>query len=387
MIAYPHKDFFMGFFMPTRKEPSINLPTSDRSSTGHKGERVEAGEATLGPIGIKFSGNAREYFGIWIVNLILTIVTLGVYSAWAKVRREIYFKNNTRIFDSSLGYHATGGQIFKGRLIAFVVLVVVNIISSIQPIFGIVMVPLFIALLPWILNSSLRFSARMTSFRNIRLNWHGTYWRTMWFLVIAPLVGLLTLGLLTPLISKHYYSYFARSHSYGTTRFSANPKVSQFYLAFLLGGIIPTIVVGCAVINILTILAELSGSSMIGSSQTIWAAIPMLIYVFIFSMAFIYAVMCRNIMMKSLTLENILTFDSQINPLKFVWISLSNLFLALLSLGLLLPWAKVRMYKYLSAVTFVTAIGNIDTFTDELNSNRSALGEAAADFEGVEVSI
>ena len=91
--------------------------------------------------------------------------------------------------------------------------------------------------------------------------------------------------------------------------------------------------------------------------------------------------------MKSLTLENILTFDSQINPLKFVWISLSNLFLTLLSLGLLLPWAKVRMYKYLSAVTFVTAIANIDTFIDELNSNRSALGEAAADFEGVEVSI
>ena len=79
--------------------------------------------------------------------------------------------------------------------------------------------------------------------------------------------------------------------------------------------------------------------------------------------------------------------NSQINPLKFIWISLSNLFLIVLSLGLLLPWAKVRMYKYLSAMTFVTAVENIDKFIDELNSNRSSIGEAVADLEGVEVTI
>ena len=39
----------------------------------------------------RFTGTAREYFGIWIVNILLTIVTLGIYSAWAKVRRMRYF--------------------------------------------------------------------------------------------------------------------------------------------------------------------------------------------------------------------------------------------------------------------------------------------------------
>ncbi len=373
--------------MPARKEPSITVTKSDESQMGDIEKKVETSEAILGPVNVKFSGTGGEYFGIWIVNLILTIITLGIYSAWAKVRRETYFKNNTRVFDAAFGYHATGGQIFRGRLIAFIVLVIVNIILSVQPLFGLVVGPIFTVLLPWILNSSLKFSARMTSFRNIRFNWHGTYWKTMWFLVIAPLVGLLTLGLLTPLISKYYYSYFASSHSYGTTRFSAKTKISQFYFAFLLGGIIPTIVFGCLAFTILTISAELSGTGIFGHSQAIWAFIPLLFYVFIFSMAFIYAVLCRNLMMKSLILGNILTFDSQINPLKFVWISLSNLFLTLISFGLLLPWAKVRMYKYLSAKTFVTAISDIDTFIDELNSNRSSLGEAVADLEGVEVAI
>ncbi len=33
--------------------------------------------------GFRFTGNGGEYFRIWIVNLMLTIVTLGIYSAWA----------------------------------------------------------------------------------------------------------------------------------------------------------------------------------------------------------------------------------------------------------------------------------------------------------------
>ena len=36
---------------------------------------------------VRFVGTGSEYFRIWIVNLLLTIVTLGIYSAWAKVRR------------------------------------------------------------------------------------------------------------------------------------------------------------------------------------------------------------------------------------------------------------------------------------------------------------
>ncbi|MEM9624119.1 MAG: DUF898 family protein, partial [Pseudomonadota bacterium] len=35
---------------------------------------------------LSFTGDGTEYFRIWIVNLTLTLLTLGIYSAWAKVR-------------------------------------------------------------------------------------------------------------------------------------------------------------------------------------------------------------------------------------------------------------------------------------------------------------
>lgn len=49
------------------------------------------------PEQLQFTGKGSEYFGIWIVNLLLTILTLGIYSAWAKVRRLQYFYRNTQL--------------------------------------------------------------------------------------------------------------------------------------------------------------------------------------------------------------------------------------------------------------------------------------------------
>ena len=65
----------------------------------------------------EFRGNGGEYFRIWIVNLLLTIVTLGIYSAWAKVRRLRYFYGNTFVDGHSFEYHGQPLAILKGRLI------------------------------------------------------------------------------------------------------------------------------------------------------------------------------------------------------------------------------------------------------------------------------
>ena len=50
---------------------------------------------------INFDGKAMEYFGIWIANIVLNVVTLGIFSAWAKVRKLRYFYNNTKILGTT----------------------------------------------------------------------------------------------------------------------------------------------------------------------------------------------------------------------------------------------------------------------------------------------
>jgi uncharacterized membrane protein YjgN (DUF898 family) len=78
------------------------------------------------PEQMHFTGRGAEYFGIWIVNLLLTIVTLGIYSAWAKVRRLQYFYRHTEVAGSGFDFHGSPMKILVGRLIALVMLIAYN---------------------------------------------------------------------------------------------------------------------------------------------------------------------------------------------------------------------------------------------------------------------
>src|SRR6478735_4428933 len=114
-----HKGWTEGPIMVVAEATSFQAaPTRDVSIDFHR---------------FSFMGSGKEYFGIWIVNVLLTIITLGIYSAWAKVRRNRYFYGNTVILDRAFEYHATGKQIFIGRLIVVGFFIVMNILAVIVP--------------------------------------------------------------------------------------------------------------------------------------------------------------------------------------------------------------------------------------------------------------
>src|SRR5271154_2471591 len=75
---------------------------------------------------VRFTGSGAEYFGIWIVNLLLTILTIGIYSAWAKVRRLQYFYRHTELAGSSFDFHGNPIKILIGRAVALLMLIAYN---------------------------------------------------------------------------------------------------------------------------------------------------------------------------------------------------------------------------------------------------------------------
>jgi len=362
------------------EEIPLDEPASSFVSKRHPQDRTyEAVEKENLYSKINFHGTSREYFGIWIVNLLLSIVTLGIYSAWAKVRRLTYFNNKTEIQGYSFGYHATGSQILKGRVVAFVALIAINIISQIAPVAGGILAISLLFALPWFLNSSLKFGARMTSYRNIRLDWHGTYWKTFLFFLIGPLIGIVSFGLLYPLFSKKYYQYYATHHSYGTTRFESEPKTSSFYFAFLIAFSFPLLLIYTSV------AASLFYSLDFPSEPLVQFVPLMLLWFFVGN--HIYGTLCRNALLKSLKLQDVAAFGTTLQPLKYLWISLSNAVVIILSLGLMVPWAKIRAYKYLANSSEFIILKSMDNFVDDLQTKRNAFGEEFAEFEGIEAGI
>ena len=135
---------------------------------------------------VRFVGTGSEYFRIWIVNLLLTIVTFGIYSAWAKVRRLKYMYRNTQIAESSFDYHGSPIAILKGRLIALVLLIAYNFSFEFSLIAGVITLTLLAAIFPWLIRQSLRFRARYSSYRGIHFQFIGGL--TEIYLIAAPLI-------------------------------------------------------------------------------------------------------------------------------------------------------------------------------------------------------
>ena len=160
---------------------------------------------------LTFSGTGLQLFGIQILNMFLTMLTLGLWTPWARVRKRRFFYSNTRILDEGLDYLATGFDIFKGWMIVTLIFAI-YVIPILLPVpfleYLLVLVLLFVY--PWALNRSFRFNARNIVWRDVRFDFNGSYLGSLWYFFILPLIGLLSVGLLMPLASKAMRDYVAR---------------------------------------------------------------------------------------------------------------------------------------------------------------------------------
>ncbi len=190
---------------------------------------------------IVFQGKISEYFGIWIVNLLLSIVTLGIYSAWAKVRRKKYFYNNTLIDNVGFDYHANPKAILKGRIIAVALFALYAYGKASSPILAGAVLLLFIIALPWLVVRGSIFNARNTSHRGLRFDFVGTLRQAARVYFKLPLFTGLTLGAMAPYAAHERKQFIVNNHRFGLSQFDMNRVVKGFYKVYLIVFIVPFI--------------------------------------------------------------------------------------------------------------------------------------------------
>lgn len=200
---------------------------------------------------VAFTGKASEYFGIWIVNLLLTILTLGIYSAWAKVRRKKYFHNNTLIDNVGFDYHAKPTSILKGRIIAFIFFMAYAFGGKINPLISGIFVILFFIALPWLVVRAKLFNARNTSHRGLRFDFVGKVGEAAYVFLLLPIVSAISLGLAFPFVQQQKNNFLMSKHKFGLSQFTMKATVGSFYRVYLIL-FIPMII---AIIGILSAIA------------------------------------------------------------------------------------------------------------------------------------
>jgi uncharacterized membrane protein YjgN (DUF898 family) len=328
-----------------------------------------------------FRGQASEYFGIWIVNVLLSIITLGIYSAWAKVRRLRYFYGNTWLDGYNFDYHAQPRQILIGRLIVVAILAGYYGLLSVSPAFALLGILLGLGL-PWIMNNSIRFNARMTSYRNVRFGFEGSYRRASWVFLVLPFLGVLSLGLLMPVASRAASHYLYSNLRYGSARFQAELPLSRFYENF---GLSILVFLGMTLLVLVpTIGAILMHQGNIGdaAAENLSNVVAFGFFAAVFVSLLFYRAGVRNIAVNQLELDGRYRFRSTFNRLGYGWMMFCNLAATVLTLGLMRPWAAIRTWRYTADRTSLMATADLSEFVGH-SANQGSV--AAAEYSDIEL--
>ncbi len=336
----------------------------------------------------EFTATASDWMGVWIVNLFLSIVTIGIYSAWAKVRTKKYFYNHTYVEGRNFDYHATGGQIFKGRLIVIGVLIVYQILLATVPPLGLIMAVGLIFAFPWLILRSMMFNARMSSFSNVRFGFDGTTGQAMLLLLLYPIGVALTAYTTFPILDRAFKRFSIVNARLGGARFAAEFPLGAFYKAFAVAiGWVLIVGLGGAALFGLNMAGLTSAAQNAETDPSQILRYVSLFYLLFFAAflpaGFIYQAMTRNVVYNNTVLEGGHRFASAVSAPMLLWIAVSNAVLVVCTFFLMLPWAQVRLAKYLAAHTGYILGGPLDAFVTHAQTTGNSVGDAFADFEGI----
>jgi len=371
-----------------QKPVTLVKPVAEFDSSSSESNTPTADSQTKYRHQFLFTGTGVEYFKIWIVNLLLTIVTLGIYSAWAKVRNKQYFYGNTHIADATFEYTANPVKILIGRIIAFSIYLGVVMSSHLSPILSVVLSLLLLVFLPWIIVSSLRFNARHSSYRNIPFRFSGTVFGALATFIGWPLLGILSLGLLFPFVWKKQAQYVTNNHSYGGEPFHFDVHVKEYYKMLL-------ILIGVSVVFFIAFVALLGGTAALGGLSkggvdlgAFLAVIPIIIaYIaFYFALGAYVVVTMANIHWNNTKLQNH-QFESNWSVLSYLGLIVVNTIGILVTLGLFIPFAKVRAAAYKANHTALIVQGDLDRFIAQNLENSNSLGEGVHDIFDIDISL
>ena len=393
---------------PTRRTLADSLePGTLRDELG--GAPVSQGERVLPDrvVYFDFTGDGAEYFRIWVVNLLLTLLTLGAYSAWAKVRKTRYFWQNTRLDGHVFDYHGSPRAILLGRVIALLLLVGYSVSVEISRTAALAMIIVLCVAGPWLFMRAQRFKLVNTSWRGLRFGFDTRAWPAyravlppllIWFssAIIGALandrVGLfaaagLVSGIMLPWMHHRLKAYQHGHASFGDRHFGFLSATPGFYATYFKAGLLAA---AAAVLGAMTFVGVVAWMAQSGRDPPgflmMAAGAGAGLVGWLVAWPY-FAARLQAIVWSHTTLGDV-RFSTAIAAWPLLRLTVTNVVLTLATAGLYWPFASIALTRYrvecmraesdepLAAVAAATA--SPDGF---------AAGDAAADVFGLDIGI
>jgi uncharacterized membrane protein YjgN (DUF898 family) len=354
---------------------------------------------------LAFHGRGSEYFRIWVVNLLLTLLTLGLYSPWAKVRKLRWFAQHTALMGDRFDFHGDPWRILLGRAVAVGLLVLWSWSFDIALWLGGAVLVLFCIVGPLLFASAQRFRLANTSWRGLRFGFDVPRRRV--YLVCVPMLLLWTLGSvlqaagvtggwivgagLATLVGLPWaharLKQLQHEHAnFGAQRFSFEPAAPEFY--YLYAAAVALAVVGAALAAPIVVLG-VRESTQGGEPPPV--LIPLVVGAAASLLAWLLAWPYFAARMQQVVWSHTrcggVRFRGEMKGGRLWRLVLGQTALVLLTAGLYWPFAAVAIARYRVQAIVVEAdapVGEIVALAHPAGSAQAS-GDAAADFFGLDL--
>ena len=396
------------------------IPNADPSDNYTPPPVPKVGKENFEPF--EFRGRTGEFFKIWIVNIALTLLTFGIYSAWAKVRTNRYLYGNTYLNNSNFEFNADPKRILIGRIIIVLFyggfLLFGNYLNMYKVAAGIFVV--FLLLLPWLIRQAISFRLKSASYRNIPFKFHAKA-RSFYLLSVIGIVTIIALPTLIvlaskmspeiagiigfvgyillfvviiPILYRRYKALVVNHSSYANAKFYFTATKKDAVKVFVKMGFLTFVV--SLIFGAITLAITGMGSTLLTYIPTSITHHPMFKYaVTLFSMILylfftglykgISDGYLSNFVRNHTNLEGA-KFKGEIDPTTLGIISATNALMLIFSLGLLYPYTKLRYLKYKIEHTYF-ACDNYDKFISQGYEKTNPIGEEAMDFFDIDIGV
>ncbi len=196
----------------------------------------------------RYDGRAGDLFRIYLQNVVLTVLTLGIYKFWAKVRMTRYHHQHTSFAGGRFDYHATGAEKFagfcKGMLIlaplAGAIYLACQLLVPPEAAFAVgfwAFVLVLFLLRPLILVASQRFNLSRTTWSNLRLRFTGRVGAAYRLYLTDLLLIVCTLGIYTVWHQCNVRRFRMRHTQLGDHKFGYHGQGGELF-AISVGGML-----------------------------------------------------------------------------------------------------------------------------------------------------
>ncbi len=300
---------------------------------------------------LAFKGKGSTLFGLTIVNTILTVITLGLYYPWAKVKYLKYYYQNFTMSDDHFSFHGTGKEIFKGfiRAILFIIAIVALLflftLIKLEAVGLIIYIVGFLLILPIAIHGTMRYRLAKTSWRSIHFGYRGSL--TELIELYAKGIGLtiITLGIYGSWFEMKLRSYIFKHIRFGNISLGFKGDGLDFFLLNLKGMLLTIVTLG--------------------------------IY------SFWYTAELFSFYYKNTYAEHngqIYQLDSKATAGKVFRLQIVNMLLIIFTLGLGFAWAQVRVMNFLAENIIIPEELDTDNIVQTEEDYQDATGDSMLDF-------